>query len=78
MRFMVSGRFYGSYADAISALGGNDNIPQSLPMDNIDTWELFRDGNGNGVLIAYSYGGTVIHYFHAYYDEVQEMWRWQL
>ena len=78
MRFIVSGRFYDSYADAVSALGGDDNIPQGLPMDNIDTWELFRDGNGNGVLIAYSYGGTVIQYFHAYYDKVQEMWRWQV
>lgn len=78
MRFIVNGEFYQTYEDAKTALGGEDNIPNGLPIYGIVTWEIFRDGNGNGVLIAYSYGGTVIQYFHAYYDAVQEIWRWQL
>lgn len=78
MTFIVDSKFYSTYEDAKKALGGEDNIPGGLPICGIDTWELFRDGNGNGVLIAYSFGGVVQQYFHAYYDEVQEIWRWQV
>lgn len=79
MRFIVSGGWCSTYQEAREKLGGDiHNIPEGLPMDTIGTWELFRDGDGNGVLIAYTWLGTVLEYYHAYYDEVQGIWRWQV
>lgn len=76
MTFIVDGKEYRDYHDAVAALGDGPGIPDGLPMQG-NTWELFRDGDGNGVLIQYS-GATVVHYWHSYYDAVQEIWRWQL
>lgn len=76
MRYIVSGKFYEHYDDAMDALGG-ENIPAGLPSLS-ETWELFRDGDGNATLIEYSEIGIVLQYWHAYYDAVQEIWRWQL
>lgn len=76
MLFIVKGKEYRDYHDAVAALGDGPGIPKGLPMQG-NTWEMLRDGDGKGVLIQYS-GATVVHYWHAYYDEVQEMWRWQL
>lgn len=79
MRFIVNGGWCSTYEEARKKLGGDaGNIPEGLPMDTIGTWELFRDGDGNGVLIAYTWLGTVLEYYHAYYDEVQGIWRWQV
>lgn len=79
MKIIVGGNKYKTYEEAKKALGGDiSNIPENLPMQTIGTWELFRDGDGNAVLIVYSDSGVVLNYFHAYYDEVQKMWRWQV
>lgn len=79
MRIIVGGKRYQTYDEAKKALGGDlHNIPENLPMQTIGTWELFRDRDGNGVLIAYTWVGTVLEYYHAYYDEVQGIWRWQV
>lgn len=78
MKIIVGGNKYKTYDEAKKALGGEDNLPENLPMQTIGTWELFRDRDGYGVLIAYTWLGTVLEYYHAYYDEVQEMWRWQV
>ena len=79
MKIIVGGNKYKTYEEAKKALGGDiSNIPENLPMQTIGTWELFRDGDGYGVLIAYTWVDTVLEYYHAYYDEVQAMWRWQV
>lgn len=78
MKIIVGGNKYKTYDEAKKALGGEDNLPENLPMQTIGTWELFRDRDGYGVLIAYTWAGTVLEYYHAYYDEVQAMWRWQV
>ena len=80
MRIIVNHRFYNTYEDGRKALGDMDTIPKGLPLPVMlcDTWELFRDGAGNATLIAYSEGSVVIEYFHAYFDEVQKIWRWQV
>ena len=80
MRIIVNHRFYNSYGDACSALGNTDTIPEGLPVPTSysTTFEMLRDGDGNAVLIVYSDSGVVLNYFHAYYDEVQKIWRWQV
>lgn len=79
MKIIVGGNRYRTYEDAKKALGGDmANIPENLPTQLISTWELFRNGDGNGVLIAYTWLGTVLECYHAYYDEVQKIWRWQV
>ena len=77
MRVIVSGKWYPTYKEARDALGGSD-VPENLPMDTIGKWELFRDGGGKPTLIAYTWLGTVLEYYHAYYDDVQGIWRWQV
>ena len=79
MKIIVSGKKYQTYDEAKKALGADQsNIPENLPTQLIGTWELFRDGAGMAVLIAYTWVGTVLEYYHAYYDEVQGIWRWQV
>lgn len=79
MKIIVSGKKYQTYDEAKKALGADQsNIPENLPTQLIGTWEMFRDGAGMAVLIAYTWTGTVLEYYHAYYDEVQGKWRWQV
>lgn len=80
MRIIVNSRFYSTYEDACRALGDTDTLPEGLPVPTSysTTFEMFRDANGNAVLIVYSNSGTVLEYYHAYYDEVQEIQRWQV
>lgn len=79
MKIIVGGKKYQTYEEAAFALGPDQhNIPESLPTQLIGTWEMFRDRNGLPVLIAYTWTGTVLEYYHAYYDEVQGIWRWQV
>ena len=78
MKVIYKSAEYTSYDDAVTAMGGESNVPAGLPSKAIKVWEIFRDGADNPTLIGYSSTGSVMGYWHAYYDAVQEMWRWQL
>lgn len=76
MLFIVNSKEYRDYGSAVAALGDGPELPGGLPVQG-NTWEIIRDGDGNGVLIQYS-GATVVQYWHSYFDDVQGIWRWQL
>lgn len=75
--FIYDKKSYKSYSDMAKAMGG-DGIPAGVPVLYCYNWQIMRDGDGNAVLFGFSEDGIVLGTWHAYYDTVQEMWRWQV